>query len=150
MYRIYVVVWLIHTCIYARSTVPLYYLTFCFFQGTCLTLLNGLLVSEDDSDFLRTIIRIPSKPLLHYLEPTGDVTSESDSGCGNLRRDTLLSCTARSSSDTSSHVTQDEGVACVGSSRLEVPVSGIRASSINSEISESSSGRSLARYVGIV
>jgi hypothetical protein len=77
----------------------------------------------------------------------GDMVSESDSGFGNLRRDTLMSVTARSSSDASNQVTQDEGVAGVGPARLEVPVSGIRTSSINSELSESSySGRSLARY----
>lgn len=118
-------------------------------QGTCLSLLNGLLLSEDDSDFLRTIVRIPSKPLLHYLEPImGDVASESDSGIGNLRRDMFMSVMARSSSDASNQVTQDEGVAGVGPARLEVPVSAIRTSSINSELSESSySGRSLARYI---
>ena len=76
----------------------------------------------------------------------GDVVSESDSGFSNLRRDTLMSVTARSSSDASNQVTQDEGVAAMGPARLEVPVSAIRTSSINSELSESSySGRSLAR-----
>ena len=116
-------------------------------QGTCLSLLNGLLVSEDDSDFLRTIVRIPSKPLLQYLEPIiGDGVSESDSGYGNLRRDALMSITARSSSGASNQVTQDEGMAVLGPARLEVPVSNIRTSSINSEQCESSySGRSLAR-----
>ena len=76
----------------------------------------------------------------------GDAVSESDSGCGNLRRDALMSATAHSSSDASNQVTQDEGVASVGPARLEVPVSAIRTSSINSEFSESSySGRNLAR-----
>lgn len=115
-------------------------------QGTCLSLINGLLVSEDDSDFLRTIIRIPSKPLLCYLEPAGDLVSESDSGYGNLRKDAILTSAARSNSDASNHVTQDEGIAGMGSSKLEVPPPPARASSITSETSEGSySGRSLAR-----
>ena len=65
-------------------------------QGTCLSLLNGLLVSEDDNDYLRTIIRIPSGPLLSYLEP---YESDIDSGFENQRRDTSISGTTRSSSD---------------------------------------------------
>ena len=47
----------------------------------------------------------------------GDAVSESDSGCGNLRRDALMSATAHSSSDASNQVTQDEGVASVGPAR---------------------------------
>ena len=64
------------------------------FQGTCLSLLNQLLVSEDDNDYLRTIIKIPTAPLLQYLEPRPlqGAGQEDDSGCENnpnSRRDTM-------------------------------------------------------------
>ena len=65
-------------------------------QDTCLSLLNSLLVSEDDNDYLRTIIRIPPEPLLSYLEP---YESDIDSGIENQHRDTSVSGTTRSSSD---------------------------------------------------
>ena len=44
-------------------------------QGTCMALLGGLLISEDNEDYLPTIIKIPILPLLKFLEPL-----ESDSG----------------------------------------------------------------------
>ncbi|XP_065910773.1 uncharacterized protein [Dysidea avara] len=43
--------------------------------GTCLVLLGGLLMGDDDEDYLPTIIKIPVSPLLKFLE-----SSENDSG----------------------------------------------------------------------
>ena len=120
-------------------------------QGTCLFLLNSLLVSEDDNDYLRTIIRIPTKPLLLYLEPH-DPSGESDSGYDNRNRDTSVSTTTRSSSDAQESLGLDEGLGGMGSSSLTVPRVGaglmggkFRATSFTSETSESSSGRSMYR-----
>ena len=57
-----------------------------------MSLLNQLLVSEDDNDYLRTIIKIPTAPLLQYLEARQQegAGQEEDSGCeNNSRRDTM-------------------------------------------------------------
>lgn len=67
-------------------------------QGTCLVLLNSLLISDDDNDYLRTIVRIPSEPLLAFLEPTEGQHSDVDSGF-DTQRDLSLSVTTHSSSD---------------------------------------------------
>ena len=48
-------------------------------QGTCLSLLDSMLVSEEDNDQIQKIIRVPSRPLLLYLEP-GEGFSDNDSG----------------------------------------------------------------------
>lgn len=61
-----------------------------------MSLLNNLLISEDDNDYLRTIIRIPTSPLLQYLE-TCDL-GEEDSGYEHnthRHRDTTLSVETR-------------------------------------------------------
>ncbi len=87
-------------------------------QGTCLSLLNSLLVSEDDTDFLRTIIRIPTDPLLLYLEPCEPPDGDTS------RRGTTVSV-----------ATSDSGL-----SRGKA-----RGTSIDSEISETSSGRQALR-----
>lgn len=119
-------------------------------QGTCLSLLNSLLVSEDDNNYLRTIIRIPTKPLLLYLE-SYDLSGESDSGYDNRHRDNSVSMTTRSNSDAQDHSGLDEGIGGMGGVSLIVPRAGLmgkfRAGSFNSETSESSSGgRSMYRY----
>ena len=64
-------------------------------QGTCLSLLNSLLISEDDNDHLQKIIRVPSEPLLMYLEPYEMSGSDADSGIGSRH----LSRTTPSGSD---------------------------------------------------
>ena len=64
-------------------------------QGTCLMLLNGLLVSDDNNDYLRTIAKLPCDPLLTFLEPC---ENESDSGVGSQN------INSRSSTITSDHI----------------------------------------------
>ena len=90
-------------------------------------------MSEDDTDYLRTIIRIPSGPLLLYLEPCEPYEFDIESS----RRDTSVSAGTRSSSDSGM------GLSGLGYGKL-------RGSSISSEISETSSGRSVARYAGMI
>jgi hypothetical protein len=63
--------------------------------GTCLSLLDNLLVSEEDNDHLQKIIRVPSEPLLMYLEPYEMSGSDADSGIGSRH----LSRTTPSGSD---------------------------------------------------
>ena len=117
-------------------------------QGTCLSILNSLLVNEDDNDYLKTIIRIPTQPLLAYLEPPGG-ESDGDSGVDNTR--------LRSSSDALSQPQQQQlqPTSSADNSRpssisgpfLEVAKKG-RGLSFHSEASNSSSSRSLVRWVG--
>lgn len=64
-------------------------------------LLNSLLVSDDDNDYLRTIVKIPCYPLLAFLEHT---ESDADSGLGSQRDPSVSSTTTFR---TSSHT--DEG-----------------------------------------
>lgn len=68
-----------------------------FWQGTCLNLLNSLLVSGDDNDYLKAIVRIPCDPLLVFLEPC---ESDVDSGLG---RDASLSSATTSDHQMSSN-----------------------------------------------
>ena len=117
-------------------------------QGTCLSILNSLLVNEDDNDYLKTIIRIPTQPLLAYFEPPGG-ESDGDSGVDNTR--------LRSSSDALSQPQQQllQPTSSADNSRpssisgpfLEVVKKG-RGLSFHSEASDSSSSRSLVRWVG--
>ena len=118
-------------------------------QGTCLSILNSLLVNEDDNDYLKTIIRISTQPLLTYLEPSGG-ESDGDSGVDSTR--------LRSSSDVLSQPQQQQllqPTSSVDNSRpssisgpfLEVAKKG-RGLSFHSEASDSSSSRSLVRWVG--
>eukprot|EP00731_Ephydatia_muelleri_P039088 Em1092g1a len=112
--------------------------------GTCLSILNSLLVTEDDNDYLKTIIRIPTQPLLAYLEPPGG-ESDWDSGVDNTR--------LRSSSDALSQPQQQQllqPTSSADNSRpssisgpfLEVAKKGCGLS-FHSEASDSSSSRSL-------
>eukprot|EP00731_Ephydatia_muelleri_P006237 Em0003g485a len=112
--------------------------------GMCLSILNSLLVNEDDNDYLKTIIRIPTQPLLAYLEPLG---GESDGDCGV---DNTRLC---SSSDALSQPQQQQllqPTSSADNSRpssisgpfLEVAKKG-RGLSFHSEASDSSSSRSL-------
>ncbi len=104
-------------------------------------------MGEDDSDSLRAIIRIPTGPLLHYLESReADSGIESGSQSGT-RRDTLGSNDTRYSSDVASSINED---AVGGAELLALPakLDGNRCSSFHSETSESSSGgRSIMRWV---
>ncbi|KAL5463285.1 hypothetical protein EMCRGX_G032175 [Ephydatia muelleri] len=112
--------------------------------GTCLSILNTLLVTEDDNDYLKTIIRIPTQPLLAYLEPPGG-ESDWDSGVDNTR--------LHSSSDALSQPQQQQllqPTSSADNSRpssisgpfLEVAKKGCGLS-FHSEASDSSSSRSL-------
>lgn len=87
-------------------------------------------MSEDDTDYLRTIIRIPSGPLLLYLEPCEPSESDND----QTRHSTTVSVGTGSSSDSG-----------MGLSSLGQRI--VRGSSFSSEASVSSSGRSIARCV---
>ena len=116
-------------------------------QGTYLSILNSLLVNEDDNDYLKTIIRIPTQPLLAYLEPPGG-ESDGDSGVDNTR--------LRSSSDALSQPQQllqptssadNSRPSSISGPFLEVVKKG-RGLSFHSEASDSSSIRSLVRWVG--
>lgn len=107
----------------------------CPSQGTCLMLLNSFLVSDDDNDHLRTIVRIPCEPLLAFLEPS---ESDIDSGC-EFQRDPSLSITTHSSSDDAAPRGLDTGPAL-----LQPFGSKERTSSFLSATSDSSSFRSAA------
>ena len=61
-------------------------------------ILNSLLVSDDENDYLRTIAKIHCEPLLGFLEHTD---SDNDSGLGS-QRDTSLSSTTTSDNPASS------------------------------------------------
>ena len=97
-------------------------------------LLNSLLISDDDNDYLRTIVRIPSDPLLAFLEPS---ESDIDSGFDN-QRDISISITTHSSSD--------DTVPRVLDPTLLMPPAWTkdRAASFHSVTSDSSSSRSTA------
>ena len=60
-------------------------------------LLNSLLVSDDDNDYLRTIVKIPCYPLLAFLEHT---ESDTDSGLGSQRDPSFSSTTTFQTSHT--------------------------------------------------
>ena len=115
-----------------------------------MALLNSLLVAGDEGDSLRAIIRIPTAPLLYYLESC-EASPGTDSGvesCGH--RDTVGSLDTCYSSDMASSTT-DEGVG--GANLLALPTGqdGTRCSSFLSEASESSSGgRTLLRWVWLM
>jgi len=101
-------------------------------------------VADDEGDSLRAIIRIPTAPLLHYLEnpDPGDADSGIDTR-SRSHRDTLSSTDTHYSSDRAS--TADEGVGGVNLLAPPTNQNGHR-SSIHSEISEcGSSGRSIMR-----
>ena len=138
-------VWALNAVCYSSMSCHLSYPI----QGTCLSILNSLLVNEDDNDYLKTIIRIPTQPLLAYLEPPGG-ESDGDSGVDNTR--------LRSSSDALSQPQQQQQLLQPTSSAdnsrpssisgpfLEVAKKG-RGLSFHSEASDSSSSRSLVRWV---
>lgn len=92
-------------------------------QGTCLMLLNSLIISDDNNDYLRTIAKLPCDPLLTFLEPS---ENESDSGVGSQN------VNSRSSTITSDHIP------------LSIPTddSRSRPSSKDHAFSDSSSGTS--------
>ena len=118
-------------------------------QGTCLFILNSLLVNEDDNDYLKTIIRIPTQPLLAYLEPPGG-ESDGDSGVDNTR---LCSSSDALSQPQPQQLLQPTSSAdnsrpsSISGPFLEVAKKG-RGLSFHSEASDSSSSRSLVRWVG--
>ncbi|CAI8040309.1 hypothetical protein GBAR_LOCUS22470, partial [Geodia barretti] len=89
--------------------------------ATCLSLLNSLLICEDDSDHLQKIIRVPSEPLLMYLEPYEMSGYDSDSGIGSRH----LSRTTPSGSDNQVNVSGESrpnsGVGA-GGNHLDIPL----------------------------
>ena len=116
-------------------------------QGTCLSILNSLLVNEDNNDYLKTIIRIPTQPLT-YLDPPGG-ESDGDSRVDNTR--------LRSSADALSQPQQQQLLQPTSSADNSRPssisrpflevVKKWRGLSFHSEASDSSSSRSLVRWV---
>ncbi|KAL5502441.1 hypothetical protein EMCRGX_G009214 [Ephydatia muelleri] len=112
--------------------------------GMCLSILNSLLVNEDDNDYLKTIIRIPTQPLLAYLEPLGG-ESDGDSGVDNTR---LCSSSDALSQPQQQQLLQPTSSAdnsrpsSISGPFLEVAKKG-RGLSFHSEASDSSSSRSL-------
>ena len=104
-------------------------------QGTCLALLGGLLISEDNEDYLPIIIKIPISPLLKFLEPL-----ENDSGfrgtstCSSSERrhssfnDPKLVRPSKLNSDTQ-HETTDT-LSCAASFTSEVVSEGSSRSAV--------------------